>query len=676
MSDVRRGHCWYCRKPGDKVPCSRCKIGVYCSQNCLGRDKRRHSSECQSFGPQKCNFCQKQLENRLECSGCGGVIYCNRSHQQQDWKNHRAECKDVKGDIVAVAKAMTITTESYANMKRLMDYPFYFGNTLALDFLRLTDNECAPSETDDEALSRNYSILSVGSGDLRNLVYTIASLPAAFKGSLNVTLCDFDPFVMARNVLFLYIMVADDSVGDVDKYLTSIWYSLQYTDKEEEIVSKALKKLGSCSTGDSLYELTGGLIEMEDEEVQVLRQVWEGWHEKRYIRYDRTDKNNMSSFDQSWHGFKSLGCDDKVESPLYRQRMRAVKNLRLREDHPFMQRYSSDMWVQNGKFTDGVNVRDLGHDNVTLTGRPGNDFSPRCKGGNSAYPYQSVVMDTHAIEHPHRCNRMLLEDSREPIDIAFVYCIQGDMNPYRVWDYLGAEASGYNDDMEPMYFRYIRKCIKSTVDFIRKKRLDVKTTITEARKLNLEDKTFDRIFTSNLQDYFGAHQMVRKFGPLLNRGNKHAVLVMETLHWVETVYSFNKQHFKGELKCLYERLYKQDESSYNQEYQKQLMERGDIASPPRYRPSIEDYDYDVADVIKYLKSLYLATEEGVNSKVPSTRTIMECDGLRMRDVRQGRNKVAPFRDVYRGRQGGIPGTERRTLEWFYPAPKDICTSDA
>ena len=68
MSDVKRGHCWFCRDRGDKVPCFKCKVGVYCSEACLVRDMRRHMSECQSFGPQKCSYCKKQLENRLEVS--------------------------------------------------------------------------------------------------------------------------------------------------------------------------------------------------------------------------------------------------------------------------------------------------------------------------------------------------------------------------------------------------------------------------------------------------------------------------------------------------------------------------------------------------------------------------------------------------------------------------------
>ena len=571
----------------------------------------------------------------------------------------------MKEAIHRVARSFLMEIRCYANVKRLMDYPFYFGNTLAQDFLRLADNEWdLPHSNDDPALTRDYSILSVGSGDLRNLVFTIASLPDAFKGTLYVTLCDFDPFVMARNVLFLYIMAADGNSHNIDKYLTTIWYSLQYTSKEDKVVTRALERLCSCTTGSFLHELTNGLVKMEDKEVQILNQVWEGWRDKWYIRYDRTENQPLPKF---WHGMDRLKCKDKSKSPLYRQRLQAVRNLRLRDDHPHLHKYSGDMWVQNGKFTtDELKPADLTHDNVTLTGRSGQDFSPRYQGDDKVYPYMSPLIDTHDIEHPDRCNKLLLLSGRQPKDTAFVYCVQGDMNPYRVWDYVEARANGYSDHMEDMYFNYIRKNINKTIKLIQEQRLVVKATITEARQLKMEDETFDRIFTSNLQDYFGTHPLVRKFGPLLNRSNKHAVLVMETLHWVEAVYIFNGGRFKGELKCDFGMLYKLDDTIYNKEYYHTLMNSYEMDGSPPHRPSYEDYDYDVGDVFKYLKSLYMASVKTDSKKVPSTKTFMECDGLRMRDVRVGCNKVAPFRDVYRGRQGGIPGTERRTFEWFFP----------
>ena len=88
---------------------------------------------------------------------------------------------------------------------------------------------------------------------------------------------------------------------------------------------------------------------------------------------------------------------------------------------------------------------------------------------------------------------------------------------------------------------------------------------------------------------------------------------------------------------------------------------------PMYNPIIDDYDFDAGNVFKHLKADYMASEKIGDAKaVPSSKQIMECGELRMRDVRRECNKVAPFRDIYHGRHGGIPWIERRVVEWYYP----------
>lgn len=548
-----------------------------------------------------------------------------------------------------------------------MDFPFYFGNTLAMDFLRLTDNEW--QDSNDLALGQDYSILSVGSGDLRNLVYTIASLPNEFRGKIHITMCDFDPFVMARNVLLLYIMVAEADQLDIEKKLTTIWYSLQFTKAEHQIITKALKKLCCCSTGSDLHEMTGGMIKMSDKEVKVLLQVWKGWRDRRYITDDKTEPDPDD--DKVWKGFKVMDCD-KSGSVLWRQRAKAVKNVRLRGDHHIFHRPSNNMWMRSGKFTaQGRKPSDLTHDNVTLTGRMGYDFARRYEGDETVDPYQQCVLNEHEEEHSYeRYEQVMLEDPRQPKDSPFKYCLQGDVSPYRVWDYAEVRAVSYNNDLEIMYFEYIRNCINLTIEFIREKRLSVKATITEGRKLHLnETECFDRIFTSNLLDYFGMHPLVRKFGPHLRRSNPHAVLVMETIYWIETVCIFNEGEMKGQVKLHKRDLYNGDVKNLKMQCRLDIFCNGGRLpeEAPMYNPIIDDYDFDAGNVIKHLKADYMASEKIGDAKaVPSTKQIMECGELRMRDVRRERNKVAPFRDIYHGRQGGIPWIERRMVEWYYP----------
>jgi hypothetical protein len=55
--DVKRGHCWRCEKVTGNVSveCGHCKIASYCSKKCLKDDQYRHKTECEIWGPKKCN---------------------------------------------------------------------------------------------------------------------------------------------------------------------------------------------------------------------------------------------------------------------------------------------------------------------------------------------------------------------------------------------------------------------------------------------------------------------------------------------------------------------------------------------------------------------------------------------------------------------------------------------
>lgn len=43
--------CWYCLKVGNKVnPCDSCKIGLFCSEECLQLGQKDHKAECKGLG--------------------------------------------------------------------------------------------------------------------------------------------------------------------------------------------------------------------------------------------------------------------------------------------------------------------------------------------------------------------------------------------------------------------------------------------------------------------------------------------------------------------------------------------------------------------------------------------------------------------------------------------------
>ena len=492
--------------------------------------------------------------------------------------------------------------------KHLPDFPFYFGNTLAVDFLNLRQNEWkAPHSDEDPCLDNDYAILSVGCGDIRSLVNSIAQLPEEFHGKISITMCDYDPFVMARNILFLYMMVKYAAEPDFGKTLATIWYSIRLSCHDYHLLQEALKDLSNQSE-QSVNEFTEGLVEMEEEEVAVLRQVWTVWLGME-CRHSEPDSINLTE---------------------QRKQQRAhVMMSYLKIPRKYWESYMQ--WQLDGIIASVAEVEDMPYYNPTLTGGKGVDATKVNKDDN----YKSET---------------------QPKDLSFVYCIQADAEPFHVWDFIEikkhAAGTDYDTCLPIMFHAYVSHIIQKAVDFISKeKRVTIKMTMTDCMKLEL-DCEFDRIFTSNLLDYIGAYSLAHTFGPMLNRGNKLATLVMDTLFGME----------------LWEFMVDQDEFC-TEETKWQMMASVDGRDLDRdYIPHLRDYIYDATWFMRLLKSFFMASPFITEVKVPSSRKVLEFNDLKMRDVRKGLNTVVPYYYLKGPRQGGSVTSRLRVIEWVVASP--------
>lgn len=557
-----------------------------------------------------------------QCSACGDAFYCDQNCQKANWKiRHKSDCADFAATALDHRGFVTSLLDDHINPKRLVDPPYYFGNTLAADFLNLGQNEWEKfngghiNDADSAELDRMYRILLAGCGDIRSLLCTISSLPGDFRGKLDITLCDFDPFVMARNTLFLYMMVAmSDDTPEFEKSLASIWYSASLSSKDHTLVKKALDVLNQCQDAASLEQVTRGLIIITDQDTKLLQQVWNGWYE--------------------------LECEvGKLGALNLRSQHRTASKKYQKRTLPSRQQASWKKWVQNCDFyPEGVRSSHLLYDNPTLTGRSG----------------------VNAFDEMSEELCALTRDDRQPKDyLPFVYCLQANMHPMIVWDYRKVIKSGcYDDNIVTMYHTYVSRVIDTAVRFIQDTRLSVKMSLAECFDFKLtgdgDAARFDRIFNSNLMDYVGCFPLVRKFGPMLSKSNPHATLVMELLAWRQVESAWNRGG---------EGLMMRDMGT------RQMMVQDREEFRDRYFVPYEsaDYDYDPDTVHRFLKTMYLATEkrEETKPKPPSSKMMMSCQGLVMRDFRVGLNKIVPF--IYRvsGRDGGVPNYSCRTIEWHY-----------
>ncbi|ROW09323.1 hypothetical protein VPNG_05867 [Cytospora leucostoma] len=88
----------------------------------------------------------------------------------------------------------------------------------AFDIINLQANE-------GEGYDKPLSFLFAASGDLRNVVKTIASLPEGFSSGLKVDINDLDMDIVARNIIFLLLFYTLEDGEEAAECVLHLWYS-------------------------------------------------------------------------------------------------------------------------------------------------------------------------------------------------------------------------------------------------------------------------------------------------------------------------------------------------------------------------------------------------------------------------------------------------------------------
>jgi hypothetical protein len=225
----RFSECWRCGNTvGVGIICNLCEVAKYCSKKCQRNDIFRHKTECIPASIHKtCKACNRSGPNLKACTGCYQAFYCDSNCQRSNRQRHKFHCNDVKETIKTRAdRISTYFSLSGKIDDSSCDY-YYWGNTVAFDCLNLIENE-------GEDYSSALNILYLGVGDLRNVALTCASLPDSYSNKLLFTLNDNASCVMARLVLFLYMLIKGMCVN-----LTFI-YSIRESSRQSRTQSTRL----------------------------------------------------------------------------------------------------------------------------------------------------------------------------------------------------------------------------------------------------------------------------------------------------------------------------------------------------------------------------------------------------------------------------------------------------
>ncbi|KAE9365085.1 hypothetical protein N431DRAFT_473171 [Stipitochalara longipes BDJ] len=174
------------------------------------------------------------------CSRCYLVQYCNKECQRSHWPSHKIDCKspflkeswkpawDVEDRPPTFMESANETTFSPGVPHGVKKY--LWGNVPALDILNPKDNE----EVDVPS--------PLPSGDLRNVVKTLAQLPQSYAGQCEAVINDRDVDIVARNAIML--LTAISCPTDIaSEAMLHMWYSAFITSDIFKLLQEKVKPL-------------------------------------------------------------------------------------------------------------------------------------------------------------------------------------------------------------------------------------------------------------------------------------------------------------------------------------------------------------------------------------------------------------------------------------------------
>ncbi|KAF9733843.1 hypothetical protein PMIN04_012859 [Paraphaeosphaeria minitans] len=180
--------------------------------------------------------CEK--EARLTCVKCKLVQYCSKECQIADWTFHKAICKSTL--------LKTTYKPRWQIEKRIPEFmggpplaqfgspQYLWGNIPAIDLLKATENE-----GDEAIMQQDVSLLFAASGDLRNVVKTIISLPEQYLGSCRVVINDRNTAIVTRNALLLLVALQFEPEV-ATPIMLHLWYSAMLPQNILEALQKGI----------------------------------------------------------------------------------------------------------------------------------------------------------------------------------------------------------------------------------------------------------------------------------------------------------------------------------------------------------------------------------------------------------------------------------------------------
>ncbi|RBA21223.1 hypothetical protein FPRO05_07537 [Fusarium proliferatum] len=198
------------------------------------------SLPCANCSPDGAN-CQNT--GKSSCAKCRLVVYCSSECQKFHWPVHKLDCKSalnsdawkpewvLQNRIPAFAPGGQVPTRN-----GLGGDTWIFGSVPALDVLKLDGNE-------GESFQKSLSLLFAASGDLRNVVKTIAQLAPGWDQPLHITINDRDLNIVGRNAIILLIALTSDDDEQAVDCIIHTWYSSFIRKSDQVVLQQRIRPL-------------------------------------------------------------------------------------------------------------------------------------------------------------------------------------------------------------------------------------------------------------------------------------------------------------------------------------------------------------------------------------------------------------------------------------------------
>ncbi|KAI0381513.1 hypothetical protein F5Y04DRAFT_288406 [Hypomontagnella monticulosa] len=423
-------------------------------------------------------------EGILACGSCKLLLYCGRDCQVKHWSEHKKSCKSPLSKsswLPAWDREGRGPAWSHGAAATNMHNPFgpnehFWGNTPAIDVLQLDTNEGV-------SYGEDIAILFAASGDLRNVVKTIQSLPKEFNHQVKVTINDRNLGVTARNAILLLLALSSleaepDQAGaeELAENLILVWYS-------------------AMTTEDILSQLRSKVKPLIDEVCQRIADKKPGSLLGKTWTFNSGSTLRLVLKKEDWTQVLTfLDVSERFTPERARQARQAITLAPERQDY-------RDRWYFK-------------------------DASPSMRVAKQRYREDGLVLP---FGHPRRGfdypNPTIFQSDRWPLD--------DKADPLNGWPIgeVRATPSKAAEDLYGKLFSYLRNLLIAFIERLATGKVHFQLLNVDATELeqHVEKGTYDRIEASNIADmcWLGTRETLRCLTPLLAppARNPHATLI-------------------------------------------------------------------------------------------------------------------------------------------------------